>query len=563
MNFKSLRFILFVASLCFGDSVSVPTLAQESGPAKNAGSISGRVSVDGKPRSGLLIELLTTITTGPRRLVAKTTTDKLGRYALTNVNSGTYDVSPSSPTLVIPNQGRSGQSGKTVSLEAGERIKGIDFELMSQGIISGRVRDIRGEPVRGQTVELIARSRDNGYSRPFHPSEPGEQSTNDDGVYRISGVPPGRYIVKVGVAYGLAAYRSSEAGQLYYPEVFHPNADEASKATVVEVVRGQETTDVDITVGNPLKVYEIVGHLISEKTGDPVPNVALEVTTTGKTSKTSVHGAWSSDATGTFRIQNALPGHYFVVPENDRVGNTYGDPISFDVTDADVIGLKIPMHSAATLTGVVTVQSYVDVNVADLFSNLIIIAHSSSSDDLTSSTMSSTISADGQFQIAGIRPGRVNLDSHVLRGGPEGFSLIRVERNGVEARDGIEVHSGEDLKGVRLTLGTGNSVLRGDVKIEGGQLEGVNLYVIYRLTSGDPHRFHRAELDARRHFVIKGLMPGEYELMIGPMSVDVSGERGSQTMNRLPTVKQNVVVGPGADAEVVLVMTLRPAPPQQ
>lgn len=56
-------------------------------------------------------------------------------------------------------------------------------------------------------------------------------------------------------------------------------------------------------------------------------------------------------------------------------------------------------------------------------------------------------------------------------------------------------------------------------------------------------------------------MLGEYELTIGPMSVEVSGERGGLTMNRMPTVKQTIMVGPGADAEVILVMTLKPLPP--
>ena len=152
------------------------------------------------------------------------------------------------------------------------------------------------------------------------------------------------------------------------------------------------------------------------------------------------------------------------------------------------------------------------------------------------------------------------------RGGPVGVSLLRIERNGVEVRDGIEVRAGEDVTGLRLALGAGSSVLRGDVKIEGAPLEGVNLYVLYRPTNGEPNRFSHAELDARRHFVIKGLIPGEYELMIGPMSVEVSGDGGGRTMNRMPTVKQTVVVGPGADAEVTLVMTLKPAtpaPPQQ
>ena len=551
---------LLAAFACFSSSVGVSIQAQQPVPGKNSGSISGRITVDGRPKAGLVVELLTT--DGERRAISKATTSKTGRYVLTNVESGTYDVSPSAPTLVVPNQGKSGQPGKSVTIETGERVKGIDFDLVSKGSITGLVRDVSGEPVNGQTVELILRGEDN-YSRPFYSSAPGDHRTNDEGVYRISGVPPGRYIVKVGIAYGLTSSGPSEKSHVYYPETFHPSADEESKATIVEVATGRETTNVDITVSTPLKIYEIVGQLIVVETGAPVPNVGLQLTTKSANGRNSSHqsGAFRSNANGEFRIPNALPGHYVVAPENDRVSNTYGDPISFDVKDEDVTGLKIPMHSASTLTGIVTIEGTVDLPVADVLSKLMISAHTLF-DNLMSSTMTSPINSDGGFRITGIRPGKVSLSSYVQRGGPAALRILRIERNGTELRDGVDVRSGEDINGLRLVLGAGSSVLRGEVKIEGGPLEGVNLYVLYRPTNGDPHRFYRAELDARRRFVIKGLTPGDYELTIGPMSVEISGERGGRMMDRMPTVKQTVAVGAGADAEVTLVMTLKPEPPR-
>src|SRR6266567_565261 len=249
MNLRSGRLIhLFTTIACF--TLLVGIQAQQPEPAKNSGSISGRVTVDGKPKAGLMVELLTTITNGPRRLIAKATTNKTGKYLLTSVASGTYDVSPSAPTLVVPNQGYSGQSGKSVTIESGENVKGIDFDLVSKGSISGRVRDVSGEPLKGQTVELLIRG-ENNYSRPFYSPAPGDHTTNDEGVYRISGVPPGRYFVKVGIAYGLTANGPRQKGDAYHPETFHPDADDPSKATVVEVATGRETTDVDITVGRP------------------------------------------------------------------------------------------------------------------------------------------------------------------------------------------------------------------------------------------------------------------------------------------------------------------------
>ena len=560
MNLKLIGLILAFAWFSCSVICSIP--AQEAVPDKSSASISGRILVDGKPKAGLVVELLATDTNGPRRAIAKTVTSKNGKYVLTKVAAGTYDVSPSTLTLVVPNQGRSGQSGRSVTIEPGESIKGIDFDLVSKGTIRGRVVDVSGEPVKGQTVELILRGEDN-YSRSFYSSAPGDHQTNDEGAYRISGVPPGRYIVKVGTAYGLAAYGRNEQRRVYYPETFHPSADEASKATVVEVAPGREISDVDITVSRPLKLYEIVGQLIALETGAPVANVGLEIVTTGGNGKGSSHlgGAFKSDANGEFRIPNASPGHYVVAPENDRVSNTYGDPVSFDVKDEDVTGLKIPMHSASTLTGIVTIEGSADLPGAAVLSKLMILAHTSS-DNMMSSMLSERVNTDGSFRIAGIRPGKVSLSSSMAPGGPAvALRLLRIERNGVEMRDGVDVRAGEDISGLRLVLGAGTSVLRGDVKVEGGPLEGVNLHVLYRPTNGDPGSFYSAELDTRQHFVIKGLTPGEYELMIGPMSVEVSGEKGSRMMNRMPTVKQTVVVGAGADVAVTLVMTLKPEPP--
>jgi hypothetical protein len=408
---------------------------------------------------------------------------------------------------------------------------------------------------------LILRG-ENNYSRPFYSSAPGDHTTDDEGVYRISAVPPGRYIVKVGTAYGLTAYGRSKKNHVYYPETFHPRADEESKATVVEIATGRETTDVDITVGVPLKVYEIVGQLIVGETGAPVPNVGLKIITTSANRRGSTHlgGGFRSNANGEFRIQNALSGRYVIAPESDRVSNTYGDPISFDVKDEDVIGLKIPMHSASTLSGIVTIEGNVDPPIADVLSKLMINAHTLFG-DLMSSNVTAPVNADGGFRLTGIRPGKVSVSSFMQRGGTEALRILRIERNGMELRDGVDVRAGEDINGLRIALGAGSSVLRGDVKIEGGPLEGVNLYVMYRPTTGPPNTFYRAELDIRQHFVIKRLTPGDYEFVIGPMSVEVSGERGSRMMNRMPTVRQTVAVRAGVDAEVTLVMTLKPEPP--
>src|SRR5258706_11362173 len=76
MQFRFVRLVhVFVVFACFTCSVSLSIQAQQPAADKNAGSISGRITVDGKPKAGLLVGLLATDATGGRRLVAKVTTD--------------------------------------------------------------------------------------------------------------------------------------------------------------------------------------------------------------------------------------------------------------------------------------------------------------------------------------------------------------------------------------------------------------------------------------------------------------------------------------------------------
>jgi hypothetical protein len=107
-------------------------------------------------------------------------------------------------------------------------------------------------------------------------------------------------------------------------------------------------------------------------------------------------------------------------------------------------------------------------------------------------------------------------------------------------------------------LAAGTGVIRGQVRIEGGQLEGVRLYLYYRRAGGEQNSGGSAEVDSRGRFVIERLVPGDYELLMGPMSVYTTGEAGGKTMQRMSTVRETVNVSAGGQADVTLVLKLRP-----
>jgi protocatechuate 3,4-dioxygenase beta subunit len=513
---------------------------------------------------GVSVMLLGLDSSSSRRApVATVKTDEEGRYRFKGVAAGTYDVFPAAPALVLPKQGRYGQPGKTVMVEVGESAEGVDFALTEGGVITGRVTDAEGRPIVEETVSLN-KTTEEGHTFRFIPHNYESLTTDDRGMYRVYGVPAGHYLVSVGAPAGAARTVGNKSE--YYKNTFHPGVTDRAKAVSIEVKEGEETTGVDIIVGRPQKTYEITGRVVNSE-NKPLPGIKLGVIAHSEdgNSSTNTRGGWPSDDKGVFRIEDALPGHYLIYPLNDPITNSFGEPISFDMKNKDVSDLEIKMSRGSIIDGVVVVEGINDQGLRGKLSQLGVSAHVSLQDPSTALRgrpsdwfASSQISGDGSFRVAGLPPGKAMI---YLRwnspSAPNEFTILRVERNGQDITNGMVIGQGEQVTGMRVVIGAGSGAIRGQVKIEGGQLEGVRLTLYLRRAGGA--NFHRqTELDTNGRFAIEKLVEGDYELIIGPMGVTVTGDAGVKTMSRLPTVQQTVSVTPGAVSEVTLVLSMKP-----
>jgi protocatechuate 3,4-dioxygenase beta subunit len=531
---------------------------------KRAGSITGRIVVGGNPAPGVAVMLLGLDSNSSRRTpVASTKTDDDGRYQFKGVASGSYDIFPSAPELVLPKQGRYGQPGKTVLVEDGEAVEGVDFIVVQGGVVTGRVTHAGGRPIIGEAVTLN-KIGEQGDMRPFYPSNYEITEipvTDDQGEYRVKGVPPGHYLVSVGAPYGLTRPRD-ERGDIY-KQTFHPGVTDQSKAITIDVKEGVVSSRVDITVGPALKTYVVTGRILDAES-KPLPRVQLIVITESEDGKSKTHtsGGWSSDSKGEFRVEGALPGHYQIAPRNDPSSNSFGEPIAFEVKDENVSGLEIKMSHGSSISGLVVVEGNKDTIFPDKLFDLGLMADvAPPSGDSEGARSSSRIGSDGSFRISGLCPGKAMIHlTQLSHSAPKEFLILRVESNGVEQHNGIEVGQGEQITGVRVVIGsgTGTGVIRGEVKINGGRLDDVRLYLLYHRSGVNSQSYERVDVDARGRFVIEKLFTGDYELMIGPMSVEVTGDAGGKTMSRMPTVKQTVSVRSGAESDITLVLSLRP-----
>jgi len=425
---------------------------------------------------------------------------------------------------------------REITLDSGETRDKIDLELVRGGVITGRVSDAKGQPLVGEMLSVDAATANS--PQPFFENHE-MLSTDDRGVYRIYGVPPGRYKVSVGQGGG-SHYRSLDYGNGYYPHTYHPNVQDESKAGIVEVTEGSEVTGVDIVIQERRKTYEASGRIVNAETGQAQPGInwgygGNAVSTFGM----------KSDANGNFKITGLLPGHYDVFTGCE--GDFYGDKHPFEVTDHDVTGLEIRRTPGVGISGRVDVEGEVDPEALRNLYQVTIVASG------TAASVNSRIEPNGSFYFCGLRPGRITIRAFSIS--HPGFQVLRVEHNGSELRDGIDVSPGNRLVDVRVVLGYMTGIIRGQVNIERYELPpGVRLQIsARRLGDESAFNYFHDETDDRGRFAITGLPPGEYELSAGS-SLIVTGRR--EKIPRFSNVKQTVIVTNGKESSVNLTLKM-------
>jgi protocatechuate 3,4-dioxygenase beta subunit len=130
---------------------------------------------------------------GSTGIVIQNVADHEGRFELLDLAPGAYQVSASAgehrASHVRESFPPALPSGATesVMLRDGD-VKSINIALRRSAAISGRVVDEAGDPVVGVTVQVSAAP-----GRP-HASQR-SRTTDDRGVFRVFGLPAGRYVV--------------------------------------------------------------------------------------------------------------------------------------------------------------------------------------------------------------------------------------------------------------------------------------------------------------------------------------------------------------------------------
>lgn len=268
--------------------------AQGPQPLPQDGLIVGQVvdGVSGRPVAGAIVALSTpqfspfvsARPAPPSAPAVLTGTD--GRFVFPDMPRGSVSITATKPGYADGAFGRRRPGGPSqqLTLADSERVGDVVVRMWKLGSISGTVVDEAGEPMVSVAVRAFRRSVVAGIRRFVDASSTG---TDDRGMYRLSNLVPGEYVVAVvsnqmsvltsaaaagqvrselmemavamagtalevdgsvlRIGVGTAIPPPPEGGRLFvYPTTFFPAATAASLGTVVTIASGDERQGIDL-----------------------------------------------------------------------------------------------------------------------------------------------------------------------------------------------------------------------------------------------------------------------------------------------------------------------------
>ena len=508
----------------------------QTGPDKRQGAtFNGKVTIKGKGAPGIAVGLIRMEESMQQPTVHRTLTDDQGIYKITNVPPGKYQLTVIAPGL-IPAEGSLGN--KTFLINKSETLDNIDFALVRGGVITGKVTDPDGRPLVEEHIMILPIESGRGY---FRYSPPPQIRTDDRGIYRVFGLPPGKYRIAAGQDAG-----NFDSRALGYRRTFHPTATDIAQATIIEVSEGSEATDVDISLADSAGGYSARGRIIDGDTGQPLANIAYGVQkymTDNSSSGMNTGAVTNKD--GEFNLENLSPGRYAVTVEVPPDSDWRAEYVQFEVTNEDVTGLIVKATKGGSASGVIVLEGTNDKTIQERLRKARLHAYALNPDTTRSSSVSSTINPDGSFRIGGLAPGMVSFAILAQR-----FHLVRIERAGLAHPHSIELKEREQITGLRLIANYADGAVQGVVKVDGGSVPpnahlSISLKRIGEVLRPFSNPRDSAQVDARGQFFAEGLLPGTYEV-IATYAPDLSTPWRRST--------QQVVVANGAVANVTITL---------
>ena len=493
-------------------TLNVVVVGQEE-ETRKTGAITGRVvNQNGQPISNAQV-FVTAQRSLPQPRI--TSTDAGGNFQVGELDALVYFVNASAPSYInVPREPDTPPSYYRIG-------DSLTITMLKGGVITGTVTALNGDPMVQVGVRAQMIKNADG-KPPVSQRFPVERRTDDRGIYRIYGLPPGSYLVSAG---GRGSFGFNPGAYDTDAPTYSPSSTRDTAAEVV-VRSGEESTGIDIRYrGEP-------GHAISGTLTQPsesAANITLNQIVNGRP-QISAYTFQPPNRKG-FAFYGVTDGEYDLVAQTNAVAGEWSisEPRRIIVKGSDVTGIELVAKPLAAMSGKVNLEETTAPECATkrrpVLTETLLIARRIQSEGNNPvlpnfSFAQSAVDGSGDFQLRGLPPGQFSLNTRFFA---KYWYVRSIKRESSQqaanlqtdlARTGVTLKFGDRISGLKVTLAGGAASLRGVLNAGDGETVPpglfLNLVPSEKEAAEDVLRFFTAPVNADGTFSFGNLPPGRY-----------------------------------------------------
>lgn len=396
-------------------------------------------------------------------------TDEQGRFELRELQGGRYTLSASKGGFVSLQYGqrRPGEPGTPIELASGQTLEKLVIGLPRGSVITGRIVDEFGEPLTGAQVQAMRYAWAQG-ARRLQPAGGGDR-TDDQGAYRIFGLPPGEYVVTATLRDDRQTMRpgapADDAPDSGYAPTYFPGTTSAADAQRVTVGLAEEVGGVGFGL-SLTRLATLRGRILAPAGGDGgLAVMAIPADTVRPGMQNLRNAQVRSD--GSFELRGVPPGRYRLQALSwTNGGDSLMGSTMVTVNGASLDGLSVSLAPAPIVTG--TVQSdtgqAAGLRAGQVRVTMTPVNPMPGPGARNGRSASGRVADDFTFAATGLtEPGYLRVAA------PGGWYVKSIVADGRDVTDvAIALEAGGRLDGVRVVLTQTASSLSGSVRDDRG-----------------------------------------------------------------------------------------------
>jgi hypothetical protein len=508
-SFRAARWLCRSVILA-GDLILFLSLAlfagQTSGAQSSSASlrIAGTVvsSTGGNPLGRARVTILDARNPQNRQSVL---TSEDGRFEFKPLSAGKYALQGAKRGFITASYDEHEQFSTAIVTGAGLDTENLVLRLAPSAILSGKIFDELGDPVRHATVSLYREDRRVGIGRilKFRTA-----STDDQGAYEFASLDAGSYFISATATpwYALHPVSTHQPGEqnlptavdrsldAAYPVTYYGDSTEPDDATPIPI-RGGDHLQADIHL-NPVPALHLLFHV--PENGDHGFNVPVLQRPSFDGVDAVQTGGMQQVSPGVFEINGVAPGRYSVHMPGSGRGNEVNEiDLTNDGQELNVPGAEAAADIKATvqLLGESTLPPHLGIALRN--SKLRMVAWQD-------------VDAKNEIEFQDLAPGQYEV---LAFASPKAFSVVRISSPGSDTAGHIlNVAAGSSVT-VSLSLVGGAVTVEGFARRAGKATAGAMVVLVPKDPESHRDLFRRDQSDQDGSFSLPSVIPGSYTIV--------------------------------------------------